>query len=236
MRNSPQKITFPSADGLPVTAELYEAERPEGFILLCHRSHCNRAEYRETAPRLNDLGFSCLAIDQRSGMRVFGETNETKERARAAGLPTGYLDAKPDIEAAIEQAYALNGERPIIVFGSSYSASLALLRGAKGERARAMVAYSPGEYLTGIDLADELRKIDRPIYVTSSRAEVEQLEQLVRNVDPTLVTRFVPTAAGFHGSKALWSDVDGHEAYWTSLKEFLRHTVAEPGRGTRRSS
>ena len=76
------KIKFSSIDGLRITADHYEIENPDGFILLCHRSHCNRAEYRETAPKLNKLGFSCLAIDQRSGMKVFGENNETKNRAR----------------------------------------------------------------------------------------------------------------------------------------------------------
>ncbi len=38
----------------------------------------------------------------RSGMKVFGETNETKNRAKDQGLPTGYLDAKPD-KKEIEQ-------------------------------------------------------------------------------------------------------------------------------------
>lgn len=224
VKSPPQKITFPSKDGLAITADLYEADRPEGFILLCHRSHCNRAEYRETAPRLNELGFSCLAIDQRSGMRVFGETNETKERAKAAGIPTGYLDAKPDIEAAIDHAYRLNGENPIITLGSSYSASLVLLLGAQTDEVQAIVAYSPGEYLKGIDLADALRGIDKPIYVTSPRVEIGQVADVVKDVDPNIVTHFVPTVEGFHGSKTLWREVSGHETYWTSLEKFLLQT------------
>jgi len=61
-----KKITFKSTDGLLMTADYYQVKAHKGIILLCHRSHCNRAEYRETAPKLNALGYSCLAIDQRS--------------------------------------------------------------------------------------------------------------------------------------------------------------------------
>jgi len=100
-------VNFKSQDGLMITADLYEANNSVGFILLCHRSHCNRGEYRQTAPKFNKLGFSCLAIDQRSGMKVFGVVNETKNRAKEKGLSTGYWDAKPDIEAAIDYSFVL---------------------------------------------------------------------------------------------------------------------------------
>jgi alpha-beta hydrolase superfamily lysophospholipase len=224
MDRSPSEVSFPSSDGLDITADLYEVAGPRGFLLLCHRSHSNRAEYRQTAPRLGELGFSCLAIDQRSGMRVFGEVNKTKERAKAAGLATGYLDAKPDVEAGIDYAYTLNDNRPIMVLGSSYSASLALLLATQTDQVRVVIAYSPGQCLKGIDLASELRDIDKPIYVTSPKAEIQQVADVVKYVDPHLVTRFIPTVDGFHGSKALWQTVPGHETYWTSLEEFLLRT------------
>ncbi|MDR2147885.1 MAG: alpha/beta hydrolase [Tannerella sp.] len=216
-----KKVNFNSKDGLKMTADFYEADKPKGFILLCHRSHCNRAEYRETAPKLNDLGYSCLAIDQRSGMKVFGETNETKDRAKVKGLPTGYLDAKPDIEAAIDYAYELNDKNKIILFGSSYSASLALLVSTQTDKIKATIAYSPGEYLKGVNLASEIKNIDKPTYVTSPKAEIQQVADLTKNVNPTLLTRFIPTSDGFHGSKTLWKEVGGHETYWTSLEKFL---------------
>jgi alpha-beta hydrolase superfamily lysophospholipase len=136
---------FDSRDGLSITADYYPVNQPKGFILLCHRSHCNRGEYRETAPQLNALGFSCLAIDQRSGMKVFGVTNETSLRAKQKGLPTGYLDARQDIEAAIDYACSLNNAQPIILFGSSYSAALALLIATQSSKVKAVVTFSAGE-------------------------------------------------------------------------------------------
>ena len=215
------KIYFNSKDELKITADLYEVSKPKGFILLCHRSHCNRAEYRETAPKINKFGYSCLAIDQRSGMKVFGEINETKIRAKGKGLPTGYLDVKPDIEAAIDHSYKLNDQKPIILFGSSYSASLALLVSQETPKVKVTVAFSPGEYLKGINLSEQIKSIDKPIFVTSSKKEIEQVSEVVKFVSKKWVTQFKPQVAGFHGSKTLWESVKGHETYWKALRQFL---------------
>ncbi|MEE9439882.1 MAG: hypothetical protein V3V14_12825 [Saprospiraceae bacterium] len=146
-----KKVNFKSKDGLLVTADYYKVENHRGFIVLCHRSHCNRAEYRETAPKFNKLGYSCLAIDQRSGMKIFGETNETKNRAKEQKLPTGYLDAKPDIESAIDYAFALNDKNKIILLGSSYSSALALLIATKSDKVKTVLAFSPDEHLKKVN-------------------------------------------------------------------------------------
>ena len=203
------------------TADLYEVEKPAGFILLCHRSHCNRGEYRETAPKLNKLGYSCLAIDQRSGMNVFGVVNETKKLAKEKGLQTGYLDAKPDIEAAIDYAYELNKKKPIILFGSSYSASLALMISTETNKVKATVAFSPGEYLKGVNVAEQIKLTSKPIFVTSTKKEIEQVKAVIRYVDKKNVTHFKPQVEGFHGSKTLWNEVKGNEDYWQALQKFL---------------
>ncbi|PKL34805.1 MAG: hypothetical protein CVV45_01230 [Spirochaetae bacterium HGW-Spirochaetae-10] len=46
-----QTKTFKSKDGLLITGDLYKVKDAKGLMLLCHRSHCNRAEYREAAAR-----------------------------------------------------------------------------------------------------------------------------------------------------------------------------------------
>jgi len=217
-----EKINFNSKDGLLITADYYQIKNPKGLILLCHRSHSNRAEYRETAPKFNKLGYSCLAIDQRSGMKVFGESNETKDRAKAKGLPTGYLDAKPDIESAIDFAFKLNENNKIHLFGSSYSAALSLLiTSESSEKLKSTITFSPGEYLKGITLADRLSSVNIPIFATSKLDEIEQVEEVTENIKKEFITHFKPKVEGFHGSKALWEVVKGYETYWESLKEFL---------------
>jgi alpha-beta hydrolase superfamily lysophospholipase len=218
-----ETLRFNSKDGLPITADYYAASRPRGFILLCHRSHCNRGEYRETAPQLTPLGFSCLAIDQRSGMKVFGVTNETSAIAKQKGLPTGYLDARQDIDAAVDYAYEINDSHPIILFGSSYSASLALLIAAENNKVKAVIAFSPGEHLKNVRVAEEIHLLAKPIFATAAKKEIEDVNTILRAVDPNYVTVFNPPVDGFHGSKALWGSVEGHDLYWQALRQFLTH-------------
>ncbi len=230
------QVNFESRDELLITADYYPAESHKGLMLLCHRSHCNRAEYRETAPKLNRLGYSCLAIDQRSGMKVFGAVNETKNRAKQLNLPTGYLDAKPDVEAAIDYAYDLNGDTPIVVLGSSYSSALALLVAANSQKVRAVIAFSPDEHLKGVNLANEIREIDVPIFATSAKKETDRVARVLRFVHQGYVTHYCPEVDGFHGSKTLWAEVPGHETYWRALEEFLKkleNTQGQQSQATR---
>lgn len=216
-----EKITFPSKDGLEITADLYKVENPVGMIVLCHRSHCNRAEYRETAPKFNAMGYSCMAIDQRSGMKVFGENNETKNRAKAQRLPTGYLDAKPDIEAAIDFAQKLTGGESIILLGSSYSAALSLLITSERDNLKATLVFSAGEHLRGMDLASTISHIKSPVYASSAKKEIQEVEEVLQLVDDQYVTHFKPDDEGFHGSKILWESVPGFEKHWEQIDNFL---------------
>ena len=216
-----ESIQFKSKDGLPITADQYLIEKPSGLILLCHRSHFNRGEFRDTALKFNELGFSCLAIDQRSGMNTMGVVNETKMQAKHQGLPTGYLNAKQDIEAAIDFCYSLNDNNPIILLGSSYSASLALLLSTETDKIKAILAFSPGEYLKGIHLAESIKTLDKPTFVTSSMKEMEEVTNIVKRVDPKYVMQFKPRVEGVHGSKALWESVEGNEDCWQAVEQFL---------------
>jgi dienelactone hydrolase len=216
-----QPVAFNAPDGLSITADWYPVAEARGVIVLCHRSHCNRGEYREIAPRLNALGFACLAIDQRSGMRVFGVTNETALRARALGRPTGYLDARQDIVAAVAYAYALNDHRPITLFGSSYSAALALLIATETVAVQQVIAFSPGEYLKGVRVAAHLSTLQQPVFATGAHQEFDSVREVLRYVPAERLTLFSPEVDGFHGAKTLWAMVPGHERYWQALERFL---------------
>ena len=79
-------INFPSKDGLSITADLYLIKEAKDIILLCHQAGFSRGEYVETAKRLNKLGYSCLAIDQRSGKVVNGIVNQTAKLAIEKGV------------------------------------------------------------------------------------------------------------------------------------------------------
>lgn len=214
-------ICFKSKDGLLITADLYSVQNPKGLILLCHRSHCNRSEYRETAPKLNLLGYTCLAIDQRSEMNIFGEINETSTLAKQKGIATGYLDARQDIEAAIDYAFNINKKRPILLLGSSYSASLALLIAKFPQKLNAIILFSPGEFLKGTMISEEIQSLNIPIFATCAKKEIKEMVNLFKYGQKKLITLYRPKVQGFHGSKALWDSVNGSLFYWTALSKFL---------------
>jgi len=220
-----ETINFKSKDGLLITADYYPVKQHKGFILLCHRSHFHRGEYREIAPKLTKLGFLCLAIDQRSGMNVLNLINETKTLAKEQGLSTGYLDAKQDIEAAIEYGYKKNNNNPIIIIGSSYSASLALLISTETDKIKAVIAFSPGEYLKKINLAEKIESINKPTFVTSTKKEIKDVSELIRFVDSSCITHFKPIVEGFHGARTLWGSVEGYELFWFELEKFLLKSI-----------
>ena len=141
-------ITFPAADGLTVTALLYwNGNSDAPMILLFHQAENSSAEYLDIAPKLTAQGYNCLAVDQRSGGSNAGIENRTYQAAKQKNLPTGYTDAYPDLEAALTYAEQELQAKQIIVWGSSYSASLALILAAQHpDEISAVLAFSPGEY------------------------------------------------------------------------------------------
>lgn len=218
--NAWKTVKFPSADELAITADLYVIDKSRPYILLCHQAGYSRGEYREIAVKLNGLGFNCMAIDQRSGAEVNGVENETSKRAMRAKLSRQYGDAEQDIIAGIEYLEKLAKE-PIIIWGSSYSASLALKVGNHNEKVSAIIGFSPGEYIQGLRIADSVKGILSPLFVTSSKKETLEVSNLLAGVTGENKVQFMPTGKGKHGSKALWSENEGHEEYWSALVEFL---------------
>ncbi len=216
------QITFPSRDGLIITADKYLVSERSPWILLCHQAGYSRGEYKETAVRLNQLGFNCLAIDQRSGSEVNAVKNETAALALKKGLATEYLDAEQDILAAIDYLYGL-AKRPIAVLGSSYSASLALKVAVKNSKVKAVVSFSPGEYFgEKLNLKKVIVQLLLPVFITSSKEESADAAELFKAIASKNKTQFVPAGTGIHGSKALWSSTDDHQEYWDALEKFLR--------------
>lgn len=220
--NMVQHITFPSKDSITIYADLYENEGSSVNILLCHQAGFSRGAYKQTGIILSKLGFNAMAIDQRSGEIALDVINLTHEEALSKGKSTEYIDAKQDIEAAIDYLYDCNGQKKLLIIGSSYSASLCLLIAKENPKVSAVVAFSPGEYLEGISVKDSLDSIQKPVFVTSSKLEVPQTTQLVSNIDSIFLTHFKPTIEGVHGARALWKETEGHKEYWNALLKFLK--------------
>src|SRR5690606_32537521 len=192
-------ITFPSKDGITITADLYKITNNKApYIVLCHLSEHSRAEYKDTAKKLNKLGYNCLAIDTRTGNEIFGIVNQTAIEAKKNKKSTDYLSSEQDILAAIDYAYDLN-KQGIILFGSSFSASLALKIGKSNPKVFAVVAFSPGEHFDSkINLRTEIQGFNKPLFVTSSKKESSEVTSLVSDLKTKNKIQFIPIGEGAH--------------------------------------
>jgi len=226
---SQQIITFKSKDSLTITADLYlsnPAENP--FVVLFHQAGWSRGEYKEIAPKLNELGYNCIAIDQRSGDQINGIVNETHERATKGKLGTTYFDAEIDMVAAIEYVKKeyTNAEK-LIVWGSSYSASLALKITGDRNDIDAVVSFAPGEYFESMGksadyIQQNAKNIIVPVFITSAKAEKKNWWSIYEAIPSIGKDYFLPKTEGQHGSRALWEEFTEHEDYWKAVKAFLK--------------
>ncbi len=222
--NAQKKVYFTSSDGVKITADLYMSSNTNApFILLFHQAGYSRGEYRSIAPKLNALGFNCMAIDQRSGNEVNGVINETHLEAVKQNKPTKYVDAIPDLEAAYQ--YVKLGIKPskIIIWGSSYSAAITFFLASSHYNSIAgILAFSPGEYfkINGKPINYFATKVKAPVFITSAKNEKKQWIGIYNSLKKKKYS-FLPEDNGKHGSKALWSDNGSHTSYWNAVKEFL---------------
>jgi pimeloyl-ACP methyl ester carboxylesterase len=217
-----KKITLPSLDGLLITADLYEVANSSEVLILCHQAGSSRGEYCARAKKLNDLGFTCLAIDQRSGNTMKSVKNETAERAKEKSLKIGFLDAEQDVVAAINYAYEAYDKKVILV-GSSYSAALTIKVGVEhANKVKAVAAFSPGEYFgEKYKVGQTAKKLKQPVYITSSKSESDKAGEIFDSIASSKKVHFIPKNAGKHGASALMEETENNKEYWESFTTFL---------------
>ena len=220
-----ETISFKSDDGLKVTADLYMPhETSAPFIILYHQAGYSRGEYRSIAPILNEMGFNCMAVDQRSGGPINGINNLTHEQAVAQKLPTEYLDALPDIEAAYLYVKLAIKPTKVVLWGSSYSAAIMFYMGSEHHNnLSGLLCFAPGEYfkINNKDLKIYAAKVTCPVFITSAKSEYANWKTIYNEIN-SKKTYFLPETEGKHGSKALWNSNPSHEEYWTAVKQFLK--------------
>lgn len=215
-------ITLKAADGVTIFGSLYAAQNPKAIILLFHQAGSGKGEYATIAPRLAAMGYSALAIDQRSGGDLFGR-NET---AAALGHEASYLDAKADLQAAVD--WAVPQGKPVMLWGSSYSSALVFLVAAENAgKVAAVLSFSPGEYLGNPSLVrDAAARVTVPVFVTSAKEarEIAAAKAIVEAAPGTHNVRFAPRIAGVHGSSTLITKRNPHgaEENWQAVEGFLR--------------
>lgn len=221
-----QSVKMTAKDGLTVYGELYSPkEKPRAIAICFHQAGSNSGEYKEIAPRLVVRGIACLAVDQRAGGTMWGQDNRTQKESGRSDWR--YEDAYQDMVAAYEWAKA-KGYMKVVVWGSSYSASLALKLGNEFP-VSAVVAFSPGEYFSDKTQVGKWNAtLERPALFAYSKKEAvdgglalyEKAGKGIERKNDVLVLR----EDGIHGSSVLLPDKSNPTAagyYWKMLFAFF---------------
>jgi pimeloyl-ACP methyl ester carboxylesterase len=216
-------VSFPSADGLKITADEYIVAPGRPYILLFHEQGSSRGEFQTIARRLCKLEYNCLAVDLRNGGNNSRVSNETARRCRNSRCPTGVNDLGEDVKAAIDYTWG-KSELPVILFGSGANGSLSLKMAVENEHVRAVVALSPGEYfLPGLKIQDTIAGLSKPVFITASKAELPYVSELASGMNEEFLTLVAPEQGeGHRGSESLSETYDDNTEYWVTLMLFFR--------------
>ncbi len=224
----PETIRLMSSDKIVITADVYVPNPPEAaFVLLFHQAKYSRGEYIEIAPKLNAMGFNCMAVDLRSGEEINGIEDQTFKYADSLKMETRYTDAYTDIRTALSYARKKYPAARVILFGSAYSASLSLkLAGDNPAGISAVIAFSPGEYFSAFGwnrdiIQTSASHIKCPVFITSARSEEDNWKKIYDAIPVLTKSSFLPQQEGKNGAKVLWSAFPESEEYWKALKAFL---------------
>lgn len=223
-----ETIKIKAADGVEVTVDLH-ISHPDTvpFIVLFHQAGWSRGEYQEIAPLLNQMGFNCMAVDQRSGNAVNGVANQTFVSARGMMKETKYINALPDMNAAISHAKTYLARGDLIIWGSSYSSALVLkIAGDRVEEVNGVLAFSPGEYFQSMGkpkdfITTSAMNIKCPSFITSARNEKNSWWSIHEAISTDSKTYYLPETSGNHGSRALWNKFSDNQGYWDAVTTFL---------------
>jgi dienelactone hydrolase len=222
-------IKFTTPDKVNITADLYSPKPANAtFIILYHQANYSRGEYLEIAPKLNELGFNCMAVDLRSGGTTNGIENKTWRFADSLGMETRYTDAYTDMKASVSYVKKNYPGAKIILFGSSYSASLALKFVSEFPPViSGVVAFSPGEYFAKFGWNREIikmsaAKIACPVFIASSVSEKDSWQAIYAAIPGQNKVSFVPQSGGIHGAKTLWKAFPESQEYWKALTAYLK--------------
>ena len=225
--NTGTEIYFKSSDNVTIYGDLFEVDKSSTSILLFHQGRSNaRAEYKTIIPFLLKEGYNILAIDQRKGGQLYGSYNRTVAKLEKNEFT--YCDTYKDLEAALDfiKESGFTGKK--ILWGSSYSASLAIQLAEKNEtNVSAVLAFSPssGGPMKDCKPDEYIKKTTVPILLLRPAKEMEiesvnkQFKLAQDNNHQTFIAKH-----GVHGSSMLVEErvkMDIKDN-WNVVRKFLK--------------
>ena len=169
------------------------------------------------------MNFNCLAVDLRSGDRYNFTVNETVSRAREQGFSTSLYESIKDVRAAVEYIKKISS-KPLILLGSSFSASLSLIAAKDDPNIQAIIAFSPGEFfLPEKEMRRELTSYPKPVFAGFAEEEAYYVMEMFSQTSKESLSLFSPSyKSGKRTAEALLSSNESSDEYWLALIIFLR--------------
>jgi len=212
-----QQVATMTSDGVAMFGTPYFGGLDESapMVLLFHQARSNgRGEYREIAAWLNENGYRAIAWDGRAGGDSFGETNLTVEKL-SDDTPTGFCDASPDLEAALDATTIGGLADKVVVWGSSYSASLVFKLAADNpNKIQGVIAFSPasGGPMENCRARMWVDNVKAPIFALRPASEMERAPSVEqREILTTAGAEFLIVENGVHGSSMLVDERTEHD-------------------------
>jgi dienelactone hydrolase len=222
-------VEFAGSDGLAVTADLYPStNKGAPIIVLVHQSGASRGEYRQIAPRLVEMGFNALAIDNRWGRRDrWNEVENLTARRHGTAeiVATGdrarirAIDRITDLRAAVRWVRRAGYSGPLLLWGSSITANGVLTVATEEKDVAAVMAFSPGEYdaENPMRMQEQVKTLTAPVLIACGEDERQLCSDIFAAV-PGRHKQFYVAERGRHGSSILYDD----PANWAVVEAFLR--------------
>lgn len=221
-----EEVYFYSTDSIKVYADLYQQSLEAPTIILLHQGGANvRSEYKPIIPKLLDEGFNMIAVDLRVGGQLLGNYNRTV--ADLGVNRFNYCNAYLDLEASLKYLGSNNFTGNTILWGSSYSASLAIkLAHENPDKITAVLAFSPtsGAPMAGCEPNALFETLKTPMLLLRPYNEV-QFESVKNQIE--LASEFghqmYIANNGRHGSSMLVEErVQAPvKANWKAVLKFL---------------
>lgn len=215
-----KELTFDSSDHRKVYADFYPANDPnsEKVILMFHQAGSNCGEYENVESTAAALGYNCIAVDLESGGEDWGRDNRTASKSGSGD----YMAAYHDMEGAVEYANSKN-YTTIVLWGSSYSASLAMKLAPEATGVKGLIVFSPGEYFDDKGQVEKwAANVSCPVLFACTPEELSEGRQKLFDAMPSDQKTLAQFGGGVHGTATTFPNKSpASDKYIKAAKDFL---------------
>ena len=218
----PKKIFLTTKDGVKIAANLYDVEKPLGWLVLSHMMPATKESYEDLAIKLQNIGYESIAID----LRGHGEsTTYADSHGLDADLYGQKIDYRNftdenhqksilDLEAAVDFLIKERNATPdkISFIGASIGANLSLQYitnpPAGGPEFKTAILLSPGLSYRGLKtepLVEKLHSGQKTFFVSAQDDgnNAEQNQLLFEKTPDNINKKIQIYETGGHGTDIL---------------------------------